>query len=210
MIRIAIADDHEMFAQGISSLLTISDGFSVNILAKNGQELIAKLQNSEIDILLLDVDMPNVDGQDALLTVKKLWPQIKVIMLTMHDEASYVKRFLDLDVEGYVLKNTNREELIKAVKWVFAGNQFVTNDLLQKVNKANEIEREKESIISILTPRELEILKLSGQEFSIPDISNKLSISENTIKTHRKNILRKLNLSNSMGMVKFVMEHGLV
>lgn len=210
MIKIAIADDHEMFAQGIASLLEGADGLSVNLVVKNGEELIARLPEFDIDILLLDVDMPGLDGADTLLAVKKLWPDIKVIMLTMHDEASFVKKFLELEVEGYVLKNTGRDQLLKAIKWVYEGNQFIESKLLLKVNKANQAEQEKASILSALTEREMEIVKLTGKEYSIPKISKELFVSENTVKTHRKNIMRKLKLSNSIGIVKFAIEYKLI
>ena len=210
MITVAVADDHELFAQGIASLLEATGQIKVPSVAANGEELIRELENTGVDVLLLDIDMPRLNGKDTLEIVRKLWPQMKVAMLTMHDEVSYVKKYIDLQTDGYLLKNTKREGLLNAIKWIHAGNQFVSPNLLLKISKAEEAEALQKSEVDVLTEREIEIVRLTGKDMSMIEIADELCISVNTLKTHRRNILRKLELTNSVGITKFALEHNIV
>ncbi len=207
---IAIADDHEMFAQGLASILANSEYINNIIIAKNGEELIQKIKQQSVQVLLLDIDMPVLNGESTFETIRELWPEIKVIILTMHDEAAYIQKFLDLEVDGYLLKNADADELIKAINSVNSGNKYVNSNLLVKVQKAKQAQLENNREVDLLTPRELEIVKLTSENKSIAEISTILFISEHTVKSHRKNILRKLNLNNSLAITKFAFENNLV
>lgn len=209
MINIAIADDHEMFAQGIASFLSESDYFGSIIVAKDGSDLIAKLHAQTIDVILLDIDMPKLNGEDTLEVLQKQWPDIKIIMLTMHDEAAFISKYLNLNVDGYLLKTAKGDELLKAINWVHEGSQYVASELLVKVQKAAQEQKKVDRELELLTEREIEIVKLTTENKSVAEIAEDLFISEHTVKSHRKNILRKLKLSNSLGIARFAFKHGL-
>ncbi|MFY0673198.1 MAG: response regulator transcription factor [Bacteroidia bacterium] len=212
MIKVAIADDHDLFVEGLSSLLTQSNEIEVVIKAKNGKELIDTLYANYAEVLLLDIDMPKLDGKATLEVIKELWPKMKVLMLTVHDEVSYIKKFTSLPIDGYLLKDTDAIELIMAIKKVCNGDteMYIPEVIKSKLSNSELKSKDSESPVSILTDREIQIVKMISKELTASEISAQLSISINTIKTHRKNILRKLKLSNSLGIAKFAIENELI
>jgi DNA-binding NarL/FixJ family response regulator len=212
MIKVALADDHDLFVEGLSSLLIGSGEIDVVVKASNGKQLIDLLYENYAEVLLLDIDMPKLDGKGALEIINENWPKLKVLMLTMHDEVAYIEKFLSLPINGYLLKDTDGYELVEAIKWVNEGDkeQYIPDKVRLKLEKANREKERADNPVNKLSTRELEIVKLTAKDWSIGQISDELGISYNTIKTHRKNILRKLELNSSIGITKFAIENGLV
>lgn len=210
MIKVLLADDHQMFIDGIRLIINGAEGFEVSAEANNGHEVIRCIDHTDTDVVLLDIDMPDVDGEDTLLVLRKRNPEVKILVVTMHDEPSYIKKFMQLDVDGYVLKNTNKEELLWAIRRVYEGHQYFGSDLLKKV-RALEWESTEEAALEEdpLSDREKEIVRLTANDLSIPQIADKLYISVNTVKTHRRNIQQKIDAKSLGGIIRYAFEHGL-
>jgi len=207
-IKIILADDHNLFIQGLKSMLNQIDGLEVVAEAKDGEELLRKLRLYHADLVISDVHMPEMNGLEAVVHIKAQFPSTKILMLTMQEELSYVKRLFDLGVNGYLLKNASREELESAIKKIAQGGSYFSSDLMASLMGGSKTNKTEENVQ--LTRREKEILSLICQELSNPAIAEKLFISQETVNSHRKNLLRKLNVKNTAGMVKYAMGKGLI
>ncbi|MFY0673543.1 MAG: response regulator transcription factor [Bacteroidia bacterium] len=213
MIKVVVADDHKMFAEGITALLNTYDDIEVIGILNSGKALVEYLLSNSVDVVLCDIDMPELNGEDALKAIRVQWPSLKVIMLTSHDEPSFINQFVELGANGYVLKNTDRAELRKAVLNVYEGKEYYNAQLVHKLQKHKE-DLEKKAVQELnrikLSQREIEIVKLTAQDLSMKEISDQLHLSINTIKTHRKNIQKKLDVTGSTGITKYAVEQGWV
>jgi two-component system, NarL family, nitrate/nitrite response regulator NarL len=211
MIRVIIADDHQMFIDGIKSLLVNEKGIKVVGQALNGKEVIALLEKEPADIVLLDVNMPEMDGIEATKLIRQRFPTVKILMLTMYNNHEFVFGLMNAGASGYILKNTGRTELLDAIKSVNEGKTFyskeVTETILQNFSKKPAEQRAE---AAHLTEREKDVLKLIAQEYNTQEIAAELFISTNTVETHRKNLLSKLQAKNIAGLVKFAIQTGLV
>lgn len=208
MIRVFIADDHQMFVDGIELMLSEAEGYQVVGKANSGKQVVEWLESHDADVVLLDIDMPEMGAEDTLEIIRKRGRECKVLIVTMHDEGPYIKKFMDLEVHGYVLKNTNKQELLLAIKRVNEGHQYFGSDLIKKVSlmdlsQSTDVEEDP------LTNREKEIVRLTASDFSIPQIAEQLYISVNTVKTHRKNIQHKIDAKSLSGIIRYAIEHGL-
>lgn len=197
--RIFIVDDHQLVIDGIKSLLENSDEFLVSGSSRYPEKVMDLLAESPADILLTDISMPSMSGIELTRIIKRRFPEIKVIAISMHGENQIIKEMLDAGISGYILKNTGKLELLNALQKVQAGGTFfdeaVTREILNSFNNKNEEQR--------LTLREIEIVKLIEKEYSNKQISDKLFISERTVETHRKNIFRKSNTQSVVGLLKY-------
>ncbi len=197
--RVFIVDDHQLVIDGIRSLLSGSEDFQISGSTRNPESVPELLSENPSDILLTDISMPGMSGIELTRIVKKKFPLLKVITISMHGENQIVKEMLDSGISGYILKNTGKHELIDALNKVSAGGTFfdeaVTCGILNSFNSRND---EKG-----LTIREIEIVKLIEKEYSNREISEKLFISERTVETHRKNIFRKTNTQSVVGLLKY-------
>ena len=210
MIKIAIADDHQIFIDGIKALLQNEDDYNVVLEANDGQELLDKLKDSEIDIVLMDISMPKLDGIDTINIMRKDFPDHKVIVLTMHRDIKYIENLLKIGVEGYLLKNCGKDELKDAIDSTLEGKSYYSQDIssayMEHINN-----RPKEEDIDVkLTKREKEILGLIAEDFTSNEIAEKLFISIYTVEAHRKNLLNKFKVRSSVGLVKSAVEHNLL
>jgi DNA-binding NarL/FixJ family response regulator len=215
-VRILIADDHPIFIDGIKSLIEGIDGFKVVDSAENGQLAIDKINDCQPDIILMDINMPVMDGVEATRVVKELHPKVKVIMLTMHDEIRLIKDVLEIGARGYILKNIGRDDLIKALETVSSGKPYLDPAVQEKMIHSlsgHDVETKDEpnaELVNSITQREMEILQLIALGNTSGDIAKKLFISKNTVETHRKNLLGKLNVNNTAALLKFAYQNGLV
>ncbi|MCD4746246.1 MAG: response regulator transcription factor [Bacteroidales bacterium] len=212
-IKILIADDHQLIIDGIKSLINNVPQFDLIAEANNGKEAvkIAKLINP--DIVLMDIDMPIMNGIEATEKIKSFNPEIKIIILSMHNEKGLVKKLIRLGADGYLLKNSDQNELIEAISKVASGQQYFSPEVtMSLLNKETEIKSsfKANSIISDLTDREIEILKLIAQGYSNKEIGEKLFISHRTVDTHRTNLMKKINVSNIAGIIRFAIKNGFV
>ncbi|HYV91859.1 MAG TPA: response regulator transcription factor [Chitinophagales bacterium] len=214
-IRIAIVDDHQLFIEGIKALINDIESFVLVGQAGNGAQLLELLKTTEADVVLMDVYMPGMDGIEATHKVKSKYPNVKILALSMVEDAKHISDMLKAGALGYLLKSTGKQELIEAIKTVYAGerylNQEVSMKLVELVLKAkNEPQQAPSDRNPSITKREHEIIRLIGQEMTNEEIARELNNSPMTITTHRKNILRKLNLKNTAGMVRYGVQHGFI
>lgn len=216
-IQLFVVDDHPIFVDGIVNLLKDTPGFEIIGTASNGQEFLDKIKTKQPDIVLMDINMPVMDGIEATKELKLNYPKVKVIALTMFNDIRFIKDLLEIGAKGYVLKNISREDLIKAIHTVSEGKPFLDSTVQEKVISSMSAtdedefdEKEADLMVQNITSRELEILQLIALGLTSQDISQKLFISKNTVETHRKNLLAKLNVKNTASLLKFAYKKGLV
>lgn len=212
-LRILIADDHQMMIDGIISLIRHEKQFQVVATALNGKEALEKTEKLKPDVLLADISMPEMDGIELTKYVRKNLPAIKIIILTMHNEKGVVREILDAGAHGYILKNCGKEELIEALNTVAKGKSYYSSQVVDTMIEAlkNPLsEKTTSPVADVLTVREKEILKLVAEENTTAEIAKKLFLSERTVETHRKNLLRKTGVKNIVGLIKYAFERKII
>lgn len=207
MIHILIADDHQMFREGMASLLNNIDGFQVLGEAESGQESIDFITKKPVDIILMDYNMPGLTGLEAILEIRKKKLPVKIIMLTMHNKREIIRDVLHAGADGYLLKDSSRAELIEAINEVHNGGTYFVADVKDSLHDSYRTPFEKKVIR--LTPREKDILKLICDELTTHEIAEELFITVSTVETHRKNLMNKTGSKNGVGLVKFALNNGM-
>ena len=208
-INIAIADDHQLVIDGLKSLLEKDPNLIFKAHALNGVEALNLARNLKVDLFLMDIDMPEMDGIEATQALKKEFPAIKVIILTMHDEKAIIKRLMEIGADGYLLKNCGQDELLLAIQNVFSGKKHFSSEVTMSLLQPDEPEQQAENLAD-LTEREIEILKLIAEGLSNKEIGEELFISHRTVDTHRTNLMKKLEVHNIAGLIRFAIKSGLV
>ena len=205
-IKIALVDDHQIVIDGLTAVLQQQQLVKIVATANSGEEMLRKLQYSHIDILLSDVMMEGMTGQQLAKNVRQLFPHIKIIALSMSGAGNIVEEMInDADISGYLLKQTDKEELLQAIIKVYNGGQYFQPQILAALEEQNKISRQVNE--TRLTSRELEIIKHMEQDLSNKQIAEVLFISIRTVETHRKNIFRKTDTNNILSLVKWAYEH---
>ena len=210
MIRVMIADDHRMVPEGLKSLIEFDDNIRVVDEANDGNECIEKLRYSNPDVLLLDINMPELNGIEVLdiLVKKKAYP--KILMLTVHSEMEYLIKSIDMGADGYLLKDADSHELIRAIYYVYQGEKFIQPSLIPLLNsRLISLDMDRETV-NALSDREIEVLRLVSVGFLNKDIAEKLYISERTVKNHLFNIFKKINCNDRTQAAVFCIRNGLV
>ncbi|WP_143706001.1 response regulator transcription factor [Emticicia sp. TH156] len=209
-LKILIVDDHQILIDGIEAMLQGVDNFEVVGKLLDGKLALTYLSDHPVDILLTDLYMPKMTGIELTQKVKKAFPDLKVLALSVSYDVSIVHDLMDAGISGFILKTIGRNELIDAINEVSKGNVYfsreVSNEILRSLANRNDPEEE----IYRLSDREIEILKLIAREFSNADIAKQLYISERTVETHRKNIYRKTNTKTIVGLIKYAVERKLI
>jgi two-component system nitrate/nitrite response regulator NarL len=207
-IRIVLVDDHHIVLDGLESLLQKDGDFDVLASLHSGEEVLDFLsKNDPPQVLLTDYSLPGVSGIDFVRQVRKNYPQVKIIVLSMHDEAHIIKSVLKEGIEGYLLKNIQHSELKSAIRHVSQGLPYVSPEVTRLLME--EMNRPREEA-ELLTERELDVLRLIAKECPNKVIAEKLFISERTVETHRKNIFRKTKTSSLVGLIKYAYEHKMI
>lgn len=211
-IRLVIADDHHILLDGLKAMLQKQKDIEVCGLYENGQLLFDDLKNTNPDIALVDINMPGMNGIQLTSRIKEFFPHIYVITLSMHDDATHIMEMIEAGVSGYLLKNVNDKELIDAIRMVKDGKMYFSPEVSEKITSLVVQQQRKleQPEAPRLTERELEILKLISQELSNAEIANTLFISERTVETHRKNMLRKTNNKTIVGLLKYALEKHII
>ena len=208
-VRILIVDDHQMLIDGIKSLLRKEKHIQVVAEALNGEAALEILKEKEIDLVITDINMPGMSGTELTKQIKEKYPDIKVMVLTMYNERGIVSEILMNEAEGYILKNTGKQELLDAIAKIIDNGTYYSNEvmniMMENVKKEKKIAENTKS----LTPREIEIIKLITKEYSSAEIAEALFISPRTVDTHRKNILQKTNSKTLVGLIRFAFENNL-
>ena len=213
-IQVMVVDDHKMFVEGVQAIFSDSSHIQVVKTVHDGNEVMKSIENTpNLDIILLDINLPNINGLELTKLISKKYPAIKILILSMYNNAEYIKEVLKEGASGYVLKNTDHEELLNAIQSVFAGNQFysqsVTQTMMNSFAKKSQINNT--DILQVkISKREKEILSLIIKEHTAQEIANMLFISLHTVETHRSNLMSKLGVRNSAGLVRVALENNLV
>lgn len=212
MIKVYIIEDHEMYVEGLALLLKKQPDIAVAGTAANGSTLLQNLPQLDADILLLDVHLPDTGEEDLLKQIRGIKPGQKIIYLTLMRGTRYVHKLLRHNIQGYILKNAPFEELLAAIRTVYNGGTYFSKeiDVLSQDDFRATLTVEETKVADILSKREIEILTLICKEFSNIEIAEKLFLSVSTIETHRKNIIARLGVNNTVGLVRFALKNKLI
>jgi len=205
-----IADDHKMIREGLRKLLELTGEVEIIEEADNGKECLKKLKEAKPDVLLLDINMPVMNGLEVLDKLKKKKNKFKILVLTVHNEIEYLMRAVDLGIDGYLLKDSDSTELLRAIKTVEEGEKFIQPELIPLLNSklvARDLDMEK---LDKLSDREIEVLKLVAVGMFNKDIGKELDISERTVKNHMSNIFKKIECDDRTQAAVFAIRNGLV
>ena len=212
-IKILITDDHQIIIDGLKSLLSDEKDLQVIGEASNGKEAIEFLKLLKADVVLMDIDMPVLIGIEATKKIKSEFDDVRVIILTMHNESGLIKTLVAAGADGYILKNSDQSELLEAIRKVASGNQYFSSDVtLSLLNKnSSQLKQfQTDSKIAELTSREIEILKMIAEGNSNKEIGEILFISHRTVDTHRTNLMKKLDVNNIAGLIRYAIQQGFV
>lgn len=210
MIRIMIVDDHKMVREGLTKLIELDNEIKVVEEASDGSECMNKFRVVKPDIILLDINLPDMDGFDILKILNHRKHRPKILILTVHNEIEYLIKALDIGVDGYILKDSSSKELIRAIRFVYEGERFIQPSLIPLLNSkliAKDLDREK---IDSLTNRELQILKLVALGHFNKDIASILDITERTVKNHLSSVYQKIDCVDRTQATIFCIRNGVV
>lgn len=211
-IKVMIADDHGMIREGIKHLLEFDGSIEVVAEAKDGDECLSFLKKTKTlpEVLLLDINMPKKNGIEVLEQIRNQNIDIKVLMLTVHNEVEYLIKAIDIGADGYLLKDSESSELKKAISYVMSGENYIQPDLIPALNSRlikRDTEKEK---IETMTKRETEVLILVANGMFNKEIATKLNISERTVKNHISNIFKKIDVADRTQAAVFAIRNGLI
>jgi DNA-binding NarL/FixJ family response regulator len=206
MINLAITDDQVIILNGLQKILADVPNIRITGIYNNGDELLEGLQKQQPDVLLLDIQMPGKSGIELAAIISRTYKNVKIIALTNVDILTQIKKILQQGVLGYLLKDASPEIIIKAIETVNAGDQYIQEDLKQQLLNSLSMLNARQ----IVTRREKEILQMITDEFTNQEIADKLYLSLRTVENHRNNLLQKLKVKNTAGLVKVAIQEGLV
>ncbi len=213
MIRVMIADDHNMFVEGIESILDGMDNIQVVSKCYTGPEVFEKIAETPADVILLDINLPGMNGIDVCQKISKEYPDLKVLALSMHNEESFVTEILKHGAQGYILKNTGKKELLSAIEAVYNGQSYFSDDVTETIMKSLVNPKTGNKRSSKLAPkisrREKDVLDLIVREHTTQEIADTLFISLKTVESHRRSLLTKLSVRNTAGLVRVAIENQL-
>jgi two-component system response regulator NreC len=211
--RIVLVEDHTVVREGLRMLLASHPDLEVVGEAGDGREAVECVENLRPALVLMDLSMPGKDGMEATREIKRRFPETRILALTVHDSEEYVLVALKAGADGYILKKATHAELVMAIRSVLAGEPYLSPGISDKVIKgylAGKKTLRGTASWDILTPREMEVLKLIAEGYKSKEIAEHLFISVNTVEKHRNNIMRKLDLHNAPGLTAFAIKKGLV
>lgn len=208
MIKVAIVDDHKLFRQGLAVMLAAKENLDVVARYPSAIDLLKHLPHEEIDVILLDIDMPELDGISATPKILSIKPKAKIIILSMHLSSTKIQEAVAANVSGYLLKTSDDEEVANAIEEVMRGRDYFAKEAHAELI-ASYRQKSDPNYIE-LTPREKDILRLVCEELNSQEIADRLFISKHTAETHRRNLLSKTGCKNSVGLVKYAYDNELI
>lgn len=209
-VKIMITDDHSMIREGLKSLLELDGDIEVIAEAENGEECLQKLLLVKPDVLLLDINMPKMNGLEVLKSLKDAKSKVKVLVLTVHNETEYLMKAVEIGINGYVLKDSESAELKKAIFTIYDGENYIQPSLIPALNSKMIEKNEDEIKLESLTKRELQVLKeLAVGKFN-RDIAKEMEISERTVKNHISSIFKKLDVTDRTQAAVFAIRNNLI
>lgn len=204
MMRLLIADDHPVFLESLSLLVEKIPGYEVAGKVNNGREVLEYLRHSPVELVLTDIQMPGMGGIELITEMRRLYPDVPVLLLTMLEDTETVKAALKAGAAGYVTKSASVDVFSRALNTVASGGTFYSDEVMQRVEESKEVG------VDQLTDREVEIIRLISAGLTSAEISKKLFISVNTVDTHRKNIFSKTGVKNAVGLTHYARKYGIV
>ncbi|MCB0770274.1 MAG: response regulator transcription factor [Flavobacteriales bacterium] len=208
-IRILLADDHRIITDGLEQLLAQLPDVECIGVATNGEEALQMTGHLGVDVVLMDIDMPVMDGIEATERIKQERPQVKVVVLSMHEDAAVVKRLMAVGADGYLVKNCGKDELLLAIRNVHQGQRHFASALTEALLRNDPID-ERPDALKELSEREIEVLGALAEGLGNKEIGERLFISPRTVDTHRTNIMKKLDVHHVAGLVRIAIKAGLV
>lgn len=211
MIRLLLADDHQILLDGIRAILESDDDLTVVGTASNGVEVLRFLEKEKVDVLLLDLQMPEMDGIETIEHVHAEYPAVKILMLTTTDEGSIITNIFKKGAIGYLLKNSSQDVLIQGIKDAYAGKKVLSPHLTSKMIESLSAKAPTPAGgVPPITNRELDVLRLIAKEYTTQQIADELFVSTNTVATHKRNLFVKMDVKNSVGMIRKAVDWGLL
>ena len=209
-MRIILVDDHHLFGQSLYSLLIQMPDVQHITVFKRGQEVLDFLENNEVDVVLSDLQMPEMNGIELTTQIHQHFPEVRVLILTIDDEPHKIRQAIAAGASGYLLKDTDRAELEEAIRKLYQKLPYYSEKVLKIITTNPQDNKLINNELSQISSREIEVLKLIAMEYSTNEIADKLFVSVNTIESHRKSLMKKLDVKNVVGLIKFAMRHKLV
>lgn len=207
-IKLLIADDHTILRDGIVSLLQSEEAFTIAGTAANGYEVLDLITKKEFEVCLLDINMPGLDGMETAKLIREKKPAIKIIMLTTYNDPEIISELVQIGVSGYLLKNSDKQELVEAVNKVMKGRHYFSAEVENIILRG--LTDKKSAEVITLTERELQIVRLLAKEYTNDKIAKELTISYRTVESHRKNIMQKTKSHNLAGLLKYAYGKGII
>jgi DNA-binding NarL/FixJ family response regulator len=211
--RVLIVDDHQLIIDGLRGFIESNEGYQVVGEASTGTEAIRLASVLNPDLILMDIEMPEMSGIQASQEIKKMMPAVKIIIVSMHNEKQLIKKLIDQGADGYLLKNSSQQEVMDAIQKVLNNQIYLSQDVtLSLLDKSNSKSASSSDTITLsqLTEREIEILKLVAQGMTNKEVGDQLNISHRTVDTHRTNLMKKLDITNVAGLIRFAFKNGLI
>lgn len=212
MIKVLLVDDHQMILESLKLLFRRIPNVEIVDTISDSRQVLPWLKTNKVDLIVSDFNMPHLSGVDLTLQVRQQHATVKVILLTMVEDAAHIREAIKAGVHGYILKKSEREELERAIELIMQGKRYFSPAIIEELSASPEDDwnNAHPATITNLTEREIEVLKLIAMEFSSPEIADKLFISLSTVETHRRNLFQKLNVKSAIGLTKYALKHGMV
>lgn len=211
-LKILLADDHQIVLDGLRSLLETEESIEILNEAHTGNDVVDYIRTMPgIELVILDINMPGMDGIDCTKAIKSLKPDVKVLIMSMYEKVEFIKELKACGADGYILKNAGKKVLMEAIRTVADGDDYFKGKIARLVSEDADNKRiTQDASTQLLTKREIEIVRLIAQEQSTQEIADNLFLSTHTIDTHRKNILSKLEVRNTVGITRYAIKTGIV
>ncbi|WP_459210590.1 response regulator [Aquimarina rhabdastrellae] len=209
--NLIIVDDHKMFLDGLISILDAESDYHILLTAKDGEHIVKYQEinpDEKIDLVITDISMPKVDGITLNKILKSKNPAIKTLVVSMHSDANMIDTLIENDVDGYVPKNAEKQELLSAITTILSGEKYFSRDI-KEIYLENKFAKKKENVVK-LTKREIDVISLIAQEYTTQEIADQLFLSKHTIESYRKNLIAKLNVRNLAGLTKYALKMGYI
>lgn len=208
MINVFLSDDHKLFLDGLKAILEMDSDINIIGEALDGEALIAKLEDSskKIDVLVLDIEMPKLNGVNAAKEIVEKFPDIKILIISMYNKKNYIVNLMKIGVSGYILKNKSKENLLNAIRQIHSGNPYFGLEVLTAASSKRNASEPTEP----LTKREIEVLCKIGEGYTTNQIAKQLGIGQTTVITYRRNLLLKLDKPNDKHLVRYAIKMGYI
>jgi len=210
MIKVLIVEDHHLFAEGLKTMFKPEEGIEVVAITENGHQVAGILESQQIDVILLDIDMPIINGIETMELLKSKGYDVPILMLTMHQSMKYIKSALEKGAQGYILKDASKKDLVEAVKNTSQRKNYFHPKINEQVFDYFRGKNKTKPTDQNLSEREKEIIECLSEGMNTKAISDTLFISEHTVKTHRRNIMHKLRVKTSAELIKLAIERGII